>query len=136
MEVSSPTQAPVLAAPRRPTAGGAPPSSAWPETQAEALPIKQLRRAVDDLFAPRPVVYWLDFLVSVGCFCGGFALTATLPLGNLLKLAGAVVSVLALYRAVLAKLYPNRPIRRTITNTKERRSGTISTRRSPRCCRS
>ena len=66
-----------------------------------ALPIKQLRRAVEDLFEPRPLCYWLDFVASAACFYGGFVLTATTTAGNPLKLAAAIVSVLGLYRAVI-----------------------------------
>jgi fatty acid desaturase len=100
VEVPSSTQAPALAVARR-VGGTAPESPGWARTQAEALPIKQLRRAVNDLFTPRPLLYWLDFAVSATCFCGGFALAAALPLNNPLKLAGAAVSVVALYRAVI-----------------------------------
>jgi fatty acid desaturase len=50
---------------------------------------------------PRPSYYWIDFLASITCFYAGFAATALLPVNNPLKLLGAVVAVLALYRAVV-----------------------------------
>src|SRR5438270_1900604 len=77
------------------------------------LRIRDLRRALDDLLAPKPAYYWTDFLASITCFYAGFAATAVLPLNNPLKLLGAVVAVLSMYRAVvfiheLAHLSPGR----------------------------
>ncbi len=84
-----------------------------PEVIEGDLPIRQLRRAVDDLLVPRPAFYWIDFLASIICFYAGFAASAVLPLNNPLKLVGAVVAVLSLYRAVvfiheIAHLSPGR----------------------------
>ena len=84
-----------------------------PDAGAGDLPIRQLRRALDDLLVPKPAFYWLDFLASITCFYAGFAASAVLPLNNPLKLLGAVVAVLAVYRAVvfiheLAHLSPGR----------------------------
>ena len=70
-------------------------------SEAEALPIPRLRQALDDLFTPSPIRYWLDFLASALCFYGGFALVAAAPLVVPLKLAAFVVSALGLYRAVI-----------------------------------
>lgn len=69
--------------------------------EGEALPIPRLRQALDDLFTPNPIRYWLDFLASTLCFYGGFALVAAAPLVAPLKLAAFVVSTLGLYRAVI-----------------------------------
>jgi len=69
--------------------------------ESEALPIPQLRQALDDLFTPSPVRYWLDFLASALCFYGGFALVVLAPLALPLKLAAFAVSALGLYRAAL-----------------------------------
>jgi fatty acid desaturase len=69
--------------------------------ESEALPIPRLRQALDDLFAPNPVRYWLDFLASVLCFYGGFALVVAAPLAFPLKLLAFAVSALGLYRALL-----------------------------------
>jgi fatty acid desaturase len=88
-------------------------SAGRPEIGEGDLPIRQLRRALGDLLVPRPSFYWIDFLASITCFYAGFAASAALPLNNPLKLLGAVVAVLALYRAVvfiheLAHLSPGR----------------------------
>lgn len=74
---------------------------AAPSTDVDALPIKQLRRAVEDLFEPRPLWYWPDFIASAACFYGGLAMVATTTVGTPFKLAAAIVSVLGLYRAVI-----------------------------------
>ncbi|MGA8760891.1 MAG: fatty acid desaturase [Stellaceae bacterium] len=84
-----------------------------PEAIEGELPIRHLHRALDDLLVARPVYYWIDFLASITCFYAGFVATAVLPLGNPLKLLGAVVAVLCVYRAVvfiheLAHLSPGR----------------------------
>jgi len=97
--------------------GGAPGEPAAfqgrPEAIGGELPIRQLRRALDDLLVPRPAFYWIDFLASITCFYAGFAASVVLPLNNPLKLLGAIVAVLSLYRAVvfiheLAHLSPGR----------------------------
>jgi fatty acid desaturase len=72
-----------------------------PSTEAGALPIEQLRQAVEDLFEPRPRWYWLDLIASATCFYGGLAVVATTSIPGPLKLAAAVVAVLGLYRAVI-----------------------------------
>jgi fatty acid desaturase len=69
--------------------------------EGEALPIAQLRQALDDLFTPSPARYWLDFLGSMLCFWGGFAVVAAAPLAIPLKLLAFAVSALGLYRAVI-----------------------------------
>lgn len=70
-------------------------------TEDDALPIPQLRQALDDLFVPNPVQYWLDFLASMLCFYGGFAIVVLAPLAFPPKLGALAVSVLGLYRAGL-----------------------------------
>jgi fatty acid desaturase len=95
----------------------APGTSAASQGQPEAiegeLPIRHLRRALDDLLVPRPTVYWIDFLASITCFYAGFAASVVLPLNNPLKFLGTVIAVLCVYRAVvfiheLAHLSPGR----------------------------
>ena len=83
------------------------------EASKGELPIRLLRRALDDLLVPRPAFYWTDFLASITCFYAGFAASVVLPLNNPLKLLGAVVAVFSVYRAVvfiheLAHLSPGR----------------------------
>jgi fatty acid desaturase len=75
--------------------------TAAPATGHEELPIPQLRQALDDLFTPSPIRYWLDFLASALCFYGGFAIVAAAPLAFPLKLVAFAVSALGAYRAVI-----------------------------------
>ncbi len=87
--------------------------SGQPEAIKEELPIRDLRRTLDDLLVPRPALYWIDFLASITCFYAGFAVSAVLPLNNPFELVVAVIAVLSLYRAVvfiheLAHLSPGR----------------------------
>jgi fatty acid desaturase len=84
-----------------------------PDVSQSDLPIRQLRRALDDFLVPRPVFYWIDFLTSITCFYAGFAASVVLPLNNPLKLLSALVAVFSVYRAVvfiheLAHLSPGR----------------------------
>src|SRR5271167_1871979 len=84
-----------------------------PDTVEGELPIRHLRRALDDLLAPRPSVYWIDFLASITCFYASFAASVVLPPDSPFKPLGAAVAVLSLYRAVvfiheLAHLSPGR----------------------------
>lgn len=76
---------------------------------AEAAPLRaraaddmaMLRTAAEvtrDLSAPKPLVYWADFLGSAGL--GYAALAATIATGGWAAIAPAVVAVLALYRAM------------------------------------
>ena len=71
-----------------------------PVQDDDELPVAQLRRAVADLFAARPAIYWSDLLFSAMCFYGVFA-TAALPLGWPFKLAAGALAALALYRTVV-----------------------------------
>jgi len=71
------------------------------KTAAEALPIARLRQALDALFVPNPLRYWLDFAGSMLCFYGGFALVAATPLPAAVRLLAFVVSTLGLYRALI-----------------------------------
>jgi fatty acid desaturase len=71
------------------------------ELPAEDLPTEALRRALTDLFEPRPVLYWVDFLAAAGCFYGGFAIAAARPLVSPLTWIAGLVSVFGLYRAII-----------------------------------
>jgi fatty acid desaturase len=61
----------------------------------------QLWPALEDLLAPKPLLYWTDFLASITCFYVGFIVSLVLPPGNPCKPLAAVVAVFALYRAVV-----------------------------------
>jgi len=84
-----------------------------PDAIEGELPIRHLRRTLDDLLVPRPFFYWMDFLASIICFYAGFAASVALPLHNPFQPLAAVAAVLSLYRAVvfiheLAHLSPGR----------------------------
>jgi fatty acid desaturase len=96
-----------------PRSQATPASLGEPDAIEGELPIRRLRRALDDLLVPRPALYWIDFLTSIACFYTGFAASVVLPQDNPLKVLGTVVAVLSLYRAVvfiheLAHLSPGR----------------------------
>jgi fatty acid desaturase len=67
----------------------------------ETLPIPRLRQALDDLFTPNPIRYWLDFLASALCFYSGFAFAGSALVAFPVKLAAFAVSAVGLYRAVI-----------------------------------
>jgi len=59
------------------------------------------RRIVADLFAPKPLVYWADFLSSVTVGWAAFAAVLSLPASSPWRIAPYAIAVLALYRAVI-----------------------------------
>ena len=63
--------------------------------------ITKARACVHDLFRPRPLVYWLDYLTSIAIAyaCAAYYLSA--PFGSALSLLALLVSSLGLYRASL-----------------------------------
>jgi fatty acid desaturase len=70
------------------------------EAKGEALQIPRLRQALDDLFTPNPIRYWLDLFGSLLCFYGGLgAAVAALPLPA--RLAAFTLSSLGFYRAII-----------------------------------
>ncbi len=67
---------------------------------ATSFSLREARHIVRDLFEPKPLVYWCDFLVSLALGGASFALVRRVesqPLAALLW----IVSVLAIYRAAL-----------------------------------
>jgi fatty acid desaturase len=75
----------------------APPSAAAGPTPGPALAV-EARRLTDDLTEPSPAVYWTDLaLTALATFAGLAAAVAAPGWG---RAAGAVVAVLALYRAL------------------------------------
>jgi fatty acid desaturase len=64
-------------------------------------PLADARRIVEDLFMPNPLIYWADFLFSIGVGWGAFAFALTLPALSTAQFGCAVVATLALYRAVI-----------------------------------
>ncbi len=63
--------------------------------------IIQTKTIVGDLLAPKQWIYWLDFLSSVSVGWAAFAATLFAPIGPAAKVITMLVSVLALYRAVI-----------------------------------
>ncbi|MBL4837107.1 MAG: fatty acid desaturase [Kordiimonadaceae bacterium] len=72
-------------------------SASTPET----FPLKEARRLVKDLQAPKPATYWFDFLFSnfLGWAAVGYATVAEAMSAP--QIAALIVAALALYRAVL-----------------------------------
>ena len=71
------------------------------ETKGKNLQLAELKKLLDDCFPANPWIYWADFLCSVALGYGAFVLTEFLPLFSLSQGLAFVVSVLAIYRAVL-----------------------------------
>ena len=67
----------------------------------DRLPIAEARRIVADLFAPKPLIYWADFLVSAGLGWAAFVVAVRLPAPSAAQTVAVVVAALALYRAVI-----------------------------------
>jgi fatty acid desaturase len=68
---------------------------------ASALKVPELKKMLNDCFEPNPTIYWTDFLGSAILGYGALVLTEFLPLFSFAWFVGFVVSVFALYRAVL-----------------------------------
>ncbi len=66
-----------------------------------ALPVKWLRRELNEFFTADPRVYWLDFLTSTALFYLCFLVAAIIPWRHAAKYLVLAVATLALYRAVV-----------------------------------
>lgn len=71
------------------------------EPRGDAQFIAQARACVHDLFKPRPVLYWLDYVTSItiGYACAAYYLY--LPFGSPLSVLALLIASVALYRASL-----------------------------------
>ncbi|PHR62894.1 MAG: fatty acid desaturase [Robiginitomaculum sp.] len=69
--------------------------------ETNAFPMAEARKLVAGLMRADPKIYWPDFLISISLGWGGFAVALLFPWGSWQGIAGVVVSVFALYRAVL-----------------------------------
>lgn len=67
----------------------------------EALPLEQMRPRVRDLLAPRPWIYWTDFLFHIVLTWSAFLLTVRATPWSPLQAVAWLVSVFALYRCVI-----------------------------------
>ncbi|VAW02773.1 Fatty acid desaturase, type 2 [hydrothermal vent metagenome] len=66
-----------------------------------SFPMAEANRLVADLMKPDPKIYWTDFLISIALGWAGFTLALLYPWFSLAGMAGLVLAVFALYRAVL-----------------------------------
>jgi len=75
------------------------------ESLSEARPspfsLRQAYLLVNDLMAPRPLIYWADFLFHISLAWGAFVLIVRLPAFSALQLVALVTATLAFYRAVI-----------------------------------
>jgi len=65
------------------------------------LVVPEIKKMLNDCFEPNPTIYWADFLGSTILGYGSLVLTEMLPTFSALWFVGFLVSVFALYRAVL-----------------------------------
>lgn len=63
------------------------------------FPVNEARSLVRDLFAPRPVIYWTDFLFHVLLGWSAFTLAVLAPAFSTIQILCMPVAALALYRA-------------------------------------
>jgi fatty acid desaturase len=75
--------------------------TAIPKPQVSAFSPADARRMVKDLFVPRPLVYWFDFLGSVSVGYAAVALYFQAPWLSLSRWVCLAVAVPALYRVAL-----------------------------------
>ncbi|WP_417623457.1 fatty acid desaturase family protein [Paremcibacter congregatus] len=69
--------------------------------KAADFPLKEARALVKDLMKANPVIYWVDFLLSVALGAGAFAVTVWADTFSVLGIVAYLVAVFALYRAVI-----------------------------------
>jgi fatty acid desaturase len=63
--------------------------------------IREARQIVQDLFEPRPAIYWTDLLLTMAVGLACFRMVLLLPMFSVQQIAVFVVSCLALYRGSL-----------------------------------
>ncbi|MGO9110315.1 MAG: hypothetical protein ACLP9L_13920 [Thermoguttaceae bacterium] len=66
----------------------------------DGLPLAEARAVVADLFAPNPLIYWTDFLGSIGIGMVFFGLVRCTPLGSPQQLVCFLISSILYYRAL------------------------------------
>ncbi|MBI2884524.1 MAG: fatty acid desaturase, partial [Candidatus Methylomirabilis oxyfera] len=74
-------------------------SSAPAQQENQDFSRREIKKLVQDLFAPKPALYWTDFLVTVSIGYGCAAIYLTAPAFSLLQVAAMLLSGLALFRA-------------------------------------
>ena len=73
-------------------------SPAADERETPAFSHREAKKLVQDLFTPKPVLYWADFLITVSIGYGFAAIYLTTPAFSLIQIAAFLVSGLALFR--------------------------------------
>ena len=71
------------------------------EKQLPEFPFHEARKLIMHLSKPIPVIYWVDFLLSVLVGWGSFVLVLTLPASIYIRVLLTIVAILALYRAAI-----------------------------------
>lgn len=69
--------------------------------QKEAFPLREARKIVKDLHTPKPLIYWVDFMVSITIGWAVVIAAALSPAFSALQIACLVVATIAMYRSVL-----------------------------------
>ncbi len=72
----------------------------FPQGQQDFL-VGRARELVKDLFRPHPVIYWLDFLLSVALGWATFGLALNAQVYSFQQILFVCISCLGLYRAIL-----------------------------------
>lgn len=65
------------------------------------FPLGEARKLVRDLLTPKPFIYWADFLSNMTIGWGSFVLALMAPVFSIWQVFFYLISVLALYRAVI-----------------------------------
>ena len=69
--------------------------------RTEEFPLKEARAMVKDLMTPKPHIYWVDFLLSVGLGWAMFYVALMSDFNQVWAYGATLISALALYRAVI-----------------------------------
>ncbi len=70
-------------------------------TPSNEFPLNEARKIVRNLLAPKPAIYWVDFLFHITLGWAAFVATLGLPPFSIAQMATFLISGLALYRAVI-----------------------------------
>ena len=71
------------------------------QNQNIEFPMAEAKRIVQDLFEPKPWIYWIDFLFSALLGWSCFVLAINLSAFSFFQIAAWCISSLALYRSVI-----------------------------------
>ena len=73
-------------------------SPAAAQQEHPAFSRREIKKLVQDLFMPKPLLYWADFLITISIGYGFAAIYLTAPAFSLIQLSAGLVSGLALFR--------------------------------------